>query len=218
MPEKGIIMPSLFSLKPMICWVEVLFRCKTSGYWRQQPSKAAAQTKLLHTVATDKDPIVHVGKWLGKAAWAAPPLGKAKPIPGIAFHQWLRCIWWKMQKDGEIQCVPQGDLILRENNLWFELYVIGSATVGTTWNTRGWTSQGTGQAWWSPGCQSTTQHAASPVLSDHLDRRSPSHWLLLWTFDRALWNTEIISMYMPKDRGLWLMRIYKPNCWMWRWF
>ena len=71
-----------------------------------------AQTKPLHTVGGDKVPVVHMGKWLGKAVWIAPPMGKGKPISGIVFAQGPGCTWWVMRKDGETRCVPQGDLTL----------------------------------------------------------------------------------------------------------
>ena len=73
-----------------------------------------AQTKPLHTVGGDKVPVVHMGKWLGKAAWIASPMGKGKPIRGIVFAQGPGCTWWVMRKDGETQCVPQGHLTLGE--------------------------------------------------------------------------------------------------------
>jgi len=35
---------------------------------------------------------------------------------GIAFAHGPRCTWWVMRKDGEVRCVPHGDLILGENS------------------------------------------------------------------------------------------------------
>ncbi|KAK4806165.1 hypothetical protein QYF61_001088 [Mycteria americana] len=49
---------------------------------------------------------------LGKTVWVSPASGKGKPIHGIAFAQGPGCTWWVMQEDGEVRCVPQGDLIL----------------------------------------------------------------------------------------------------------
>ena len=59
---------------------------------------------------------------LGKTVWVIPASGKGKPICGTAFAQGPRCTWWVMQKDGDILCVPQGDLILGENSQWTEWY------------------------------------------------------------------------------------------------
>lgn len=61
------------------------------------------------TQLEEKFPAVNTGKWWGKALWVAPPLGKHKPICGVGFAQGPGCIWWLMYKDGDIQCVPQGD-------------------------------------------------------------------------------------------------------------
>ena len=75
-----------------------------------------AQSNLLRTVEGDKVPVVHVRNLLGKTVWATPASGKGKPIRGIAFAQGPGCTWWVMQKNGEVRCVPQGDLILGENS------------------------------------------------------------------------------------------------------
>lgn len=48
---------------------------------------------------------------LGKKLWIIPDSG----ICGIAFAQRLRCTWWVMREDGEVRCVPEGDLIMGEN-------------------------------------------------------------------------------------------------------
>ncbi|GAB0209120.1 hypothetical protein GRJ2_003377700 [Grus japonensis] len=77
-----------------------------------------AQSKLPHTVEGDKVPIVRVKNMLGKTVWVTPASGKGKPIHGIAFAQGPGCTWWVMRKDGEVRCVPRGDLILGE--LYFE--------------------------------------------------------------------------------------------------
>ncbi|KAK4810688.1 LOW QUALITY PROTEIN: hypothetical protein QYF61_007488 [Mycteria americana] len=79
-----------------------------------------AQSKLLRTVEGDKVPVVHIKNMLGKAVWVTPASGKGKPIRGIAFAQGPGCTWWVMQEDGEVLCVPQGDLILvakKANNI-----------------------------------------------------------------------------------------------------
>ena len=41
---------------------------------------------------------------------------------GITFAPGPGCTWWVMQKDEEVQCVPQGDLFLGENSQQIELY------------------------------------------------------------------------------------------------
>ncbi|KAK4806485.1 hypothetical protein QYF61_013978 [Mycteria americana] len=71
-----------------------------------------AQSKLLRTVEGDKVPVVHIKNMLGKTVWVTPASGKGKPIRGIAFAQGPGCTWWVMREDGEVRCVPQGDLIL----------------------------------------------------------------------------------------------------------
>lgn len=75
-----------------------------------------AQSNLLRTVDGDKVPVVHVKNMLGKTVWATPASGKGKPIRGIVFAQGPGYTWWVMQKNGEVRCVPQGDLILGENS------------------------------------------------------------------------------------------------------
>jgi len=64
----------------------------------------------------DKILVIHKRNLLGKAAWVVPSSGKSKPINGIIFAQGPECPWWVMQKDGRVQCISQGDLILGENN------------------------------------------------------------------------------------------------------
>ncbi|GAB0203748.1 hypothetical protein GRJ2_002840400 [Grus japonensis] len=71
-----------------------------------------AQSKLPRTVEGDKVPIVRMKNMLGKTVWVSPASDKSKPICGIAFAQGPGWTWWVMQKGGEVQCVPQGDLIL----------------------------------------------------------------------------------------------------------
>ena len=75
-----------------------------------------AQSNLLRTVEGDKVPVVYVKNMLGKTVWVSPASGKGKPIRGIAFAQGPGSTWWVMRKDGEVQCVPQRDLILGENS------------------------------------------------------------------------------------------------------
>ncbi|GAB0192637.1 hypothetical protein GRJ2_001729100 [Grus japonensis] len=75
-----------------------------------------AQSKLPRPVEGDKVPVVHMKNMLGKTVWVISASGKGKPICGIAFAQGPGCTWWVMRKDGEVRCVPQGDLILGENS------------------------------------------------------------------------------------------------------
>ncbi|GAB0205331.1 hypothetical protein GRJ2_002998700 [Grus japonensis] len=75
-----------------------------------------AQSKLPRPVEGDKVPVVRMKNMLGKTVWVIPASDKGKPISGIAFAQGPGCTWWVMRKDGEIRCVPQGDLILGENS------------------------------------------------------------------------------------------------------
>ncbi|GAB0179346.1 hypothetical protein GRJ2_000399900 [Grus japonensis] len=75
-----------------------------------------AQSKLPCPVEGDKVPVVRMKNMLGKTVWVISASGKGKPICGIAFAQGPGCTWWVMRKDGEVQCVPQGDLILGENS------------------------------------------------------------------------------------------------------
>ncbi|GAB0207918.1 hypothetical protein GRJ2_003257500 [Grus japonensis] len=75
-----------------------------------------AQSKLPCPVEGDKVPVVRMKNMLGKTVWVIPASGKGKPICGIAFAQGPGCTWWVMRKDGEVRCVPQGDLILSENS------------------------------------------------------------------------------------------------------
>ncbi|GAB0176375.1 hypothetical protein GRJ2_000102700 [Grus japonensis] len=75
-----------------------------------------AQSKFPHPVEGDKVPVVRMKNMLGKTVWVISASGKGKPICGIAFAQGPGCTWWVMRKDGEVRCVPQGDLILGENS------------------------------------------------------------------------------------------------------
>uniref|UniRef100_A0A8C0ENN5 ribonuclease H n=1 Tax=Bubo bubo TaxID=30461 RepID=A0A8C0ENN5_BUBBB len=74
-----------------------------------------AESKLPRVVDGDKVPVVRMRDLLGKMVWVRPAPGKGKPIHGIVFAQGPGCTWWVMQKDGEVRCVPQGDLIVGEN-------------------------------------------------------------------------------------------------------
>ncbi|PKU28912.1 hypothetical protein llap_20783 [Limosa lapponica baueri] len=74
-----------------------------------------AQSDLLHIVEGDKVPVVHERNMLGKTVWVFPASGKGKPIHGTVFAQGPGCTWWVMLKNGEVQCVPQGNLTLGEN-------------------------------------------------------------------------------------------------------
>ena len=72
------------------------------------------QSSSIHTVEEDNSPVVHVKSMLGKAAWVLPASGKGKPLCGTGFAQGAGCTCWVMQKDGDVQCVPQGNLMLGE--------------------------------------------------------------------------------------------------------
>ena len=76
-----------------------------------------AQSSSLRTVEGDKVPVVHGKSMLGKAVWVLPASGKGKPLHGCGFAQGAGCTWWVMQKDGDVQCVPQGNLMLGECRL-----------------------------------------------------------------------------------------------------
>ncbi|KAK4811029.1 hypothetical protein QYF61_015733 [Mycteria americana] len=90
-----------------------------------------AQSKLLRTVEGDKFPVVHIKNMLGKTVWVTPASGKGKPIRGIAFAQGPGCTWWVMRKDGEVRCVPQGDLILGEHIVtwWLRCWDNGASSL-----------------------------------------------------------------------------------------
>ena len=70
----------------------------------------------LHTVKGDKVPVIHVKNMLGKAVWVLPASGKGKPLRGTVFAQGPGCTWWVMQKNGDVHCVPQGNLMMGERN------------------------------------------------------------------------------------------------------
>lgn len=66
--KKGIITLSLFSFNSTSHRFKCCSGVKPQATGGDIRPKAAAQTKCLRTVGTGKDPIVHVGKQLGKAA------------------------------------------------------------------------------------------------------------------------------------------------------
>ena len=72
------------------------------------------QSSSLRTVEGDKVPVVHIKGVLGKAVWVLPASGKGKPLRGTVFAQGPGCTWWVMDKNGNVQCVPQGNLMLGE--------------------------------------------------------------------------------------------------------
>ena len=72
------------------------------------------QSSSLHTVKGDKVSVVRVKSMLGKADRVFPASGKGKPLCGTVFAQGPGSTWWVMQKDGDVQCVPQGNLMLGE--------------------------------------------------------------------------------------------------------
>ena len=84
---------------------------------RESTNRAGpAQSKPQRPVEGDKVPAAHLWNMLVKTVWVSPALGKVKPLRGIAFPQGPGCTWWVVQKDGEVRCVPHGDLILGENS------------------------------------------------------------------------------------------------------
>jgi len=73
-----------------------------------------AQSSPLHNVVEDKVPIVHAKNMLGKVVCVLLDSGKGKPLHGTVFAQGPGCTWWVMQKEGDVQCVPQRNLMLGE--------------------------------------------------------------------------------------------------------
>ena len=59
---------------------------------------------------------MHIRKMLGRIVWVIPALGNGKLLCEIASAQGPGCTWWVMQNEGDVHCVPQSDLMLRENN------------------------------------------------------------------------------------------------------
>ena len=74
------------------------------------------QSSSLHTVEGDKVPVVHVKSTLRKAVWVLPFSGKGKPLCGTVFAQGPGCTCLVMQKNGDVHCVPQGNLMMGERN------------------------------------------------------------------------------------------------------
>lgn len=75
-----------------------------------------SQSKLLHSIEGDKVPVAHIKNRLGKSVCVIPASDKSKSICGSAFAQGSGRIWWVIQEDGEVHCVPQGDFILGKNS------------------------------------------------------------------------------------------------------
>ena len=71
----------------------------------------------------DEVPVVHVKNVLGKAVWVFPASGKGKPLCGTVFAQGPGFTWWVMQKNRDVQCVPQGNLMLGECSQYFHVYI-----------------------------------------------------------------------------------------------
>lgn len=61
---------------------------------------------------------------LGKTVWVIPASVKGKPICVISFSQAPVRTWWVMREDGEVQRVPQRDLIWGEGSQLINLYSI----------------------------------------------------------------------------------------------
>ena len=80
----------------------------------QRSANSDGPASSLHTVEGDKVPVVHVKSMLGKRVWVFPDYGKGKPLHGTTFVQGPGSTWWVMQKNGDVQCVPQGNLMLEE--------------------------------------------------------------------------------------------------------
>ena len=68
----------------------------------------------LHTVKGDKVSVVHVKNMLGIVVWVFPASGKGKPLHGTIFAQGPGSTWWVMQKNEDVQCGTQGNLMLGE--------------------------------------------------------------------------------------------------------
>ncbi|KAJ7427642.1 hypothetical protein WISP_05259 [Willisornis vidua] len=96
-------------------WDEHLAKATSSVNTRGSVNRAGpAQTESFHMVDGDKVPAIHLRGMLGKSVWTSPS-GQNKPIRGIVFARRSGNTWWVMRKDGEIQCVPQGNLALGKN-------------------------------------------------------------------------------------------------------
>lgn len=86
-------------------------------------------SKILCTVEWDKVPVVYIKNTLGKVFWVVPISDKDKLIHRTAFAQGPECTWWVMQKDGNVYCVPQGNLMLGKNSQLFDLYDVNCYTI-----------------------------------------------------------------------------------------
>jgi len=75
-----------------------------------------AQSEPQHSAGGNEVPVVHMQNMLGKMVSVSPASGKGKAVRGIAFAQGPGYTWWVMWKDGDVRCVPHGDLILGENS------------------------------------------------------------------------------------------------------
>lgn len=83
--------------------------------------------KFLCTVEEDKAPWCTLKAYWEKQyfSWIIPGSGKGKLIHEIAFDHKLGCTWWVME-DREVWCVPQGNLILGENQKLIKLYYVNN--------------------------------------------------------------------------------------------
>ena len=100
----------------------------TFKHWEKHLSKATwlvntqgsinrdGPASSLHTAKGDKVPVIHVKNMLRKAVWVLLFSGKGKPLRGTVFAQGPGCTWWVMQKNGDVQCVLQGNLMMGEWN------------------------------------------------------------------------------------------------------
>lgn len=66
-------------------------------------------------VETDKFPVVYINMQ-GETVWVIPVSRKGKIICGTEFAQVPRSTYQVMQDDGEIHCIPYGDMILVESS------------------------------------------------------------------------------------------------------
>lgn len=105
------------------------------------------------------------------------PWEKAKPFVGLCL---LTCTWWVLWKDGEIQCVSQGDLNLGENNPLFELDVTGTVQQKPLEAKEDDPSEDQASVAVTPPSGSWHPQATFPALSDYVQGWSPSHQLFLF--------------------------------------
>lgn len=71
------------------------------------------QSKFLWTVERNKILVVHIKNMLEEAVYIIPASGKGKPICGMVLlvKHWGAALW-TIQDNGEVQGMPQVDLIL----------------------------------------------------------------------------------------------------------